>query len=215
MIDLIFFIAEILFIVSYLYRDMLYLRLISASGSVLYIVAASIAGFKQPGMTTLIVFAILGFLINGYQICQIIISRWPVLLPEDLKEIYSNTFAIMTPNEFFKIYKKANIKKYIKGGILAIQNRPIPELIMLKSGTVKIIKNDVVITELSSGYFIGEMSFLTGEMATATVEVSSDELECVVWEKTKLASLERQNEELYKKVKQAIALNLVKKLDKK
>lgn len=215
MVDLIILIGEIIFLISYLFKDILYLRIITLGGLLSYIIAGLVAGFHVPGMTPLIIFTALGFLINIYQIALIIISRQPILLPDEIKDLYTNNFKIMTPKEFYKFYKMADVKKYTQKEVLATQNQPISNLLLLKDGTVDIIKNNTFVTHLSAGFFIGEMSFLTGEMATATVEVASPEIECIIWEKTKLAKLQHKEPELYEKVRQVIALNLVKKLDRK
>ena len=114
---------------------------------------------------------------------------------------------------FMKIYKLSALMRYKKGGVLAKQNEPVPDLILIKRGGVNIFKNNHLITTLGPGFFIGEMTFLGGGLSSATVVIDEDETECIIWEKEKLNRFRITNEELYSKLKQDIAINLIKKIE--
>ena len=76
-----------------------------------------------------------------------------------------------------------------------------------------IIKDNLPIAELGSGFFIGEMSFLQEGCANATAKVISKQAQCIEWERETLNTLKVKNAELYIKLEQAIAFNLIQKIN--
>ena len=117
----------------------------------------------------------------------------------------------MTPKEFMLFYMLSKIKNLEQGIHLTEQNKPVKELIIILEGTVNIIKNDNIVKTLGSDFFIGEMSFLSNDNASATT-VTNNKVKCLTWSRQTLQDLEEQNQLLYDKLKNVIALNLIKKL---
>lgn len=213
MIDLIFALSEIVITISYLFRDILYLRIATIFALIGYIIGAFIAGLEVEGMKAILLFDGIGLIVNGYEIYKLITERYPILLPEELRVIYKSSFNVMTTYEFYKkIYKLSSQKKYLKSELLAKQNEPVDSLILIRRGMVDVVKDNHVVTKLGQSYFIGEMSLLTHGLASATVIANSDEVECLIWERDKLTRLEKMSPELYSKFQQVIALNLIKKI---
>ncbi len=56
--------------------------------------------------------------------------------------------------------------------ILTLQDLPVEDLIYIADGQADVICNDVKVAELKAGSFIGEMTCLSGDPATATVLTS-------------------------------------------
>lgn len=213
MADFIFAIAELILIISYLFVDILWLRIISIIGLSGYVVAGFVAGYNAQGMKAIIFLNSVAVLANMVQIYFIIKNRTPFPLPDKLKEIYSNNFHMMSTKEFYNLYQKGTVAHIAPGKLLAKQDEPILELIMITKGSVNIIKNGSIIAVLKKGFFIGEMSFLQNSTATATVEVNCDDFECIMWNKSSIKDLAVKDHDFYLKIQEAIAFNLVKKLD--
>jgi hypothetical protein len=213
MVDLIFTFCEIMIVISYLFQNVLILRIVTIIGMSGHVLGALMAGYDTQGMKAIIFFSIINVAINLIQSVRLIISKIPVLLPADLKSIYKNNFYMMTTNEFMHLANFSTKKTYQKNEIITTQDEPVPELILITKGLVKIIKNGTTVTTLGPGFFIGEMSFLTGSFASATVMVETDEVESIQWEKNKLPKIELYDDELCGKFKQAIAVNLIEKIE--
>lgn len=213
LVDFIFTLCEILIVISYLFRNILLLRIVTIFGMLGYVIGGFVAGLNTPGMKAIIIFSTMAVLINIIQSGKLILEQIPILLPNQLKEIYKNNFQIMTTNEFFKITKFSSTKQFRKNEIITTENQPVPTLSLIIQGTVTIIKNNIEISRLSHGYFIGEMSFLTNEDANATVIVASEKIEMMQWKKEDLYRLQNENFSLFNKLKHAIAINLIKKID--
>ncbi len=212
--DSIFIAAEIIIIISFLFRDILFLRLINMVGQLVYIAGALIAGTYNPGMKVIIFFSLGSCFIHIKESVRIIRQRMPVELPLKIIKIYRQNFQMMTTQEFLKMYQLSSTTTYQKGVEIAVQGELLSKLKMIKQGRVQIIKDRDVVTSLGAGFFIGEMSFLQGGAANATVVVASNEAEFIEWDRSVLDKLKVQNPELYTRFEQAIALNLIRKLDR-
>lgn len=211
MVDFIFAIGEVFLVVSYMFSNILLLRLITIVGMLAYVIGAFVAGYNSPGMKAMIIFSVISVLINIYKIFIILTERKSIFLPEEIKSIYSKMFSSMTASDFLKLYKLSQPLKYKKDEVLIHQNQRVEYLIAINKGNAHIIKNGQHITTLDPGHFIGEMSFISGEPAKATVAAETD-LECLAWQLETLHSLGKKNSELLTKLKEAISLNLIKKI---
>jgi hypothetical protein len=211
--NIIFLIAATLISLSYFFTDILLLRLLTILGAVGYLFGGAMAGLDKPGMFTIVLFSLINLVINAIQSTRIILARIPIFLPNELKDIYTKTFDIMTPNEFLRIYKLSKTAKVNQGEQITIQDKPVESLILLKDGMTDILEGKQIITSLGPGFFVGEMSFLTGQMANATVTVASDIVDYLVWDRKKLDNLKIKDPDLYEKLERAISINLIRKIN--
>jgi len=214
MTDILFAVAAIVVTISFLFRDLLLLRILSMVAAILYIIGAAVAGMPAQGMKAVLFFSCLNILINGYQSIALILERVPITLADEIKDIYNQCFRMMTTSEFGKLYGWASLKHAVKGEHLATQNEQIRDLILIRQGSASIMKDGREVSTLGSGFFIGEVSFLTGGLANATVEAVSGDLSYIMWDKDALNRLQNSNLQLYIKLKQAIAINMIRKMDR-
>jgi len=214
MVNLIFFFAASLISLSYFFYDILILRLLTILGCLVYLLGGVLAGYTAEGMPVIIAFSVINATTNLVQSFLIIRDKKPIVLPEQLKKIYTVSFYILMPRVFLKIYNLAYSKKAKKGDILATDGQYIPDLYLITEGLANIIKNNQVVTTIGAGFFVGEMSFITHGVANATVQTVSDEIDYLVWSKEKLAKLELTDAPLFNNIKQVIALNLIKKIER-
>jgi hypothetical protein len=213
MTNLIFLISAIIITSSYLFIDILYLRIVSMIGAFGYILGGLLAGYRAEGMMVIILFSVFNIFINIVQIIKMILNKKPIFLSNELKNIYMSNFSTMTPKEFLAIYKMAISNIAYSGEYLAQINQPINEVILIVQGSVDVMKNDQVVVQLDTGFFVGEMSFITGGVASATVKVSENSVvKYIFWNKALLLQLEKSNPILYSKIKDVISRNLIKKL---
>lgn len=214
MADAIFVISEIIFLAAFLFKDILCLRaatIVALAGCMV----ALIMGYNLDWMKSLLIFNTLGILVNLYHIHKAVMDRYPIMLPEELKDIYKRTFNKMTTNEFFKgIYKRSFHKTYEKGENLISQDKHVENLIYIRKGEVEIVKDNVVVATLPSGFFLGEMSFLSQQPANADVRALSDRVDCMLWSKKDLHQLQKSHLEVFTKLQQVISLDLINKLNK-
>ncbi len=213
MIDLLFALAELFIISSFIFRDIFYLRLLANLGLSCYLIGALIAGYDATGMKALILFNVIGLVINTYQILFLLHEKRSIDLGPELNVVYYRNFSMVTIQEFLKLLQISTIKKVKKGTCFVTQNAPVSELCLIKSGTVDIIINNSIVTQIGRGFYIGEMSFLSGNPASATVQVASNEIEMICWKISTLEKLHHSNLDLYNKFNLSIANNLIQKVN--
>ena len=117
------------------------------------------------------------------------------MAPKD-KELYETLFKDLSPVEYLKISKVARWEKYKSGEKIIVQGTPVLDLILIYNGTVDVVVGKKKVAELKDGQFVGEMSFLTEKLATATCIVKHD-TECLVWKQPEFKDLLKRNPSLY------------------
>jgi hypothetical protein len=159
--------AFALIMLSYLVRDLFWLRCLS--------VIASLAGiaynyFVPASPLWLVIWWNVAFV--GVNLIQLELMRREkrgVRLTAEEQELYKNLFHRFTPVEFMRLLKCGVWLSAEAGAILAEQGKPVPDLKLISTGRASVEADGKIIASLGAGQFIGEMSLITGAMATATV----------------------------------------------
>ena len=149
-------------------------------------------------------------LINVVQIVLLARERRPVEVPEDITDIYEKVFPEMTRREFLYFWQIGKAFQKRKGLIIEKGTQQNRVLLILK-GTAKVMSGRKEIAELGRGDFIAEMSFLTGEPASADVQCKG-ELTCMAWSKDALNNLKKINQRLWSKLQHVLSRDLVVKV---
>ncbi len=212
MSDILSILTDLMTILSYMLTNFLYLRVFLIVSSIPDIISGFIDDYQHTRSVQItIICGFIYILINLIQITKMLLDRIPIFMPTELKALYYKMFSKMTPKEFMLLYKLSKTKNLEQGVHLTQQNKPVKELIIILEGTVAIIKNDKIVKTLGSDFFIGEMSFLSSDNASATT-LTNNKVKCITWSRNTLEDLEEQNQILYDKLKNVIALNLIRKL---
>ena len=95
--------------------------------------------------------------------------------------------------------------------VLAVESEVVEELTLIYNGEVIVEKGGAEITRSRDGTLIGEMSFIQGGTATATVRTARP-TRCLVWPKEELRKLLRRNPTMDIAMNTLFSLDLAKKL---
>ncbi len=93
---------------------------------------------------------------------------------------------------------------------LVHQGVHLDRLILIEKGEAVVLLGGRIVSRLSTGKFVGEISYLSGEMATATV-VATEPTHCLIWRKEALGKLLERRPELVSVIHAAIGKDLVAK----
>ena len=191
---------------SFLVKDILWLRLVSilASG---FGMAYNYFIPSEP-MWLAINWNFIFIAVNLYHISVLIYEKRPVHMKPKDEELYSTLFKDMTPVEYLKISRAAHWETLEPGKIIITQGMPVPDLYLIYNGTVDVRVNDKIAAELRDGEFVGEMSFLTEKVATATCEVKH-EAQCLVWKQREFKELLKRNPSLYYTIQSLLSNQLI------
>ena len=97
------------------------------------------------------------------------------------------------------------------GVVLAVEGEDVEELALIYNGEVIIEKSGAEVARSRDGTMIGEMSFIQGGNATATVRTARP-TRCLVWPKEELKKLLRRNPTMDIAMNTVFSLGLARKL---
>lgn len=202
--------ANVIYIFSYLVRDILWLR-------ILIVVAISfVIPFYYYQPVPLMVPVYWNILFAGINIVQIgflLVERRPVTLSDQEQKLYEQVFRRLTPREVYKLFKIAQWKKLPAGEILVRQDTNLDSLMLINKGVASVQIKGQEAAKLDEGHFVGEMSYLTGAMTSASV-IAASELEYVEWPTTSLETFLRKYPDLRIALNAIIGVDLAGKLSR-
>lgn len=190
MLDLAGHLAFALIALSFLVRDILWLRALSITASVASIAYGYYAA-DEP-LWIIIGWNIVFIVLNVLQISWLLKERRGVSFTDEERELYETSFSRFTPVEYMRLLRLATWRDAAPGTKLVTAGEEAPEVMLLFSGRVEVEKNGRRLAELRSGDFVGEISFVKGTPAAATV-TTLEPTRYVSWPCTALRQLLDRN----------------------
>ena len=149
--------------------------------------------------------------INLYRIIGIILERRGVNLNDKELELFETIFKGFSPVEFMKLMRISSWQTVEANYHMIEQGTHLKGLYLLFNGEVIIKQDDVEIARSKDGSLIGEISFIRGGEATATV-ITACPSEYVYWAGDDLKKLLLRNPNMDIAMKQVFSMELSKKL---
>ena len=194
---------------SFLVKDIFWLRIVSIAASLFSVLYNYI--IPAEPMWLAINWNFVFIAVNLYHIAVILYEKREVKMDEKNQELYDTLFKEMTPVEYLKISRAAKWELVKAGQRIITQGMPVPDLYLIYNGTVDVIVDNEEIAELKDGEFVGEMSFLTEKVATATCKVKYD-AQCLVWKQKEFKELLKRNPSLYFTIQSVLSAQVSDKL---
>ena len=194
---------------SFLVKDIFWLRIVSIIAS-LFSVFYNYVIPLEP-MWLAINWNFIFIAVNIYHIAIILYEKREVKMDDKNQELYDTLFNEMTPVEYLKISRAAKWEMVKAGQRIITQGMPVPDLYLIYNGTVDVLVDKEQIAELKDGEFVGEMSFLTEKVATATCKVKYD-AQCLVWKQREFKELLKRNPSLYFTIQSVLSAQVSDKL---
>jgi hypothetical protein len=198
--------ANVLYLVSYLVKDILWLRLVTVVAGTLLMVNAALTHQPESLAWNAVFTAI-----NVYRSWLLILERRPVRLSAEEQRLYARVFRSLTPQEFQKLLRLARWEDAPPDARIVEQGRVLDRMMVIASGKMAVRVGERAIAQLGEGHFIGEMSFISGENPTADV-VTVDRARYVAWQKEELKAFLAEHPALRAALQLIIGGDLVAKL---
>ena len=196
---------------SFLVKDIFWLRIVSIIAS-LFSVFYNYTIPAEP-MWLAVNWNIIFIIVNLYHIGVILYEKRAVTMDDKNEELYQTLFKDMTPVEYLKISRAATWETLKPGQRVITQGMPVPDLYLIYNGTVDVLVDNDNVAQLKDGEFVGEMSFLTEKVATATCKVKH-ESQCLVWKQREFKELLKRNPSLYFTIQSVLSAQVSDKLVK-
>jgi CRP-like cAMP-binding protein len=148
--------------------------------------------------------------INTIWVIRILRERRAVQLPADLVELHARHFLALTPQEFLRFWAMGQHQVLDQAALTVSQQNPKALYFML-AGEVSVTAGGRELARLHRGSFVGEMSLLTGDVATADT-VAQGRIEVQAWPMAVLQALRARNPQLWTRVQSALGHDIVEKI---
>jgi hypothetical protein len=163
-----FHLANVLYVVSYLVTDILWLRVLAVLGGLSSLTWTLTTPTPNA---TFIGWTLVYNTINIVQIARLWHERRPVRLADDEQILYAAAFRTLTPREFRRLVAVGAWQEAPAKAVLIEEGVSPGRMLVLASGRAAVTVHGREVATLHPGQFAGEMSFLTGAPTTAAVEV--------------------------------------------
>ena len=194
---------------SFLVKDIFWLRILSILASLFSVFYNYIIPAEPMWLAINWNFIFVG--VNLYHIGVILYEKREIKMDDKNQELYDTLFKEMSPVEYLKISRAAKWETLKPNQRIITQGMPVPDLYLIYNGTVDVIVDNEEIAELKDGEFVGEMSFLTEKVATATCKVKY-EAQCLVWKQKEFKELLKRNPSLYFTIQSVLSAQVSDKL---
>ncbi len=186
-------------------KDVLWLRIVLA-------IAQTLLGIYQwmENRIDVVVWNSIFTIINCYHIYRIKDERTPIKIPDEIKDIYINMFKNFTTKEFINFWNLGDYK-IIENSQIVFEGKKQEHLLLILSGEASVIKENKVINTLGRGKFVGEMSLITNEPASADI-ISKNEIKYIMWDQQMLKHFEQTNKDLWIKLHNILSKDLIDKI---
>ncbi len=204
--------AFILVAFSLLAKDILWLRVLSVVSSC----CAIIFNYNAAAMPlwTPIRWNLFFISLNIYHISKILLAKKKVILTEKQEEIYQWFFRDLSKVEFHKFINAGHFENVKANTVLTSEGKEVHDLWLIYSGKIDVLKNQVKVSELKDGQFLGEMSFLSNLPATATA-ITHFDTEVIRWNQKDLKTLLAKSPSLIYSLQGALGAQLSRVLEEK
>ena len=201
--------SNVFYLISYLVKDILWLRLISIFAG-LFMIGYFL--MLTPILYPPIFWNGAFILINLVQSIILIRFRIPVTLTAEESAIHRRLFFGLTTREAKLLLDKADWRSANEGEPITAEGEKTKELLFLTSGRMEVKKGDAVVAELLPGRLVGEVSYLTGDLATASVFAKGN-CQYVAWDFNDLRNFSSRNRRLQLVIEAMISNDLISKLN--
>ena len=199
--------ALLFYVLGFLTRDELHLRLLLLVGTCFYILYYYYAT-DAPLWDAIWTSAMIG-LTNLTLIVIILRERTTIGMKADMLKLYQY-FPTLYPGQFRKIMKHADWITAKSDTVICTQGEVPGYLFLLSDGSVS-VERDGKIVRIGAGNFLGEISFLTRGAASATVTASA-KTKYVRWERAKLTALMEKSPKLSNALRAMFNQDIARKL---
>jgi hypothetical protein len=200
--------ANVLYLASYLVRDILALRVLTVVAGLTLLPFYIL---RPDPIWVAVAWNAVFIGINLAQIYRLVLERQPVRFTHAELSLYRRAFAAMPERDFLKLLRSGRWETAPPDRCLVEQGLSVTDLIVVSSGSVVVKVEGQAVAKLEAGRFVGEMSYLTAEPTSASVW-TCEPTQYVAWPREALDRLFVQSPGVRVGIQMAIGADLARKL---
>ena len=151
--------------------------------------------------------------VNAVQLAIVLLAGRRRARSDDEKFFVETVMPMLESNLRARMLKLARWQTREPGELLVEEGQAAPELVFIARGAASVERGGSIVGVCGPGDFLGEMSFLSGRPASATVRVAN-EIRCCVFDPGVLRALSKKNPGIRQALEYSFNRNLVGKLER-
>ena len=155
---------------SYLVTSMLWLRMLAIVGLLAEAVYFYVVG--SSSLWVAIGWSLVFLAINAVQLTRLLRELRSLTLQGDERFLKNSAFAPLSLLSFRRLTKAGHWQTLAPGAMLTVQHEPVTHLRVLVDGLANVVVDGMKVATIRAAGIVGEMSLLTGDAASATVNVT-------------------------------------------
>lgn len=202
-------ISYILIAASYYLTNIFWLRMLAVVG-----LACEILYFALSGgdMHTGIAWNIVFIAINLLQTYHLVAERWRLKSAPEAAALKQGVLSSLDDHQLARLFSTGDWRTVAPGENLTVEGEAVRELAFLVDGTANVVIEGAVVARLQPGSFVGEMAFVSGRPASATV-VADVPLRVFAFEITRLKKLTAGDEQIAVAFHRIVGQDMAQKLN--
>ncbi|MFC1689848.1 cyclic nucleotide-binding domain-containing protein [Pseudomonadota bacterium] len=181
----VFFIANTLYVISYMLTSMLWLRILAIIAA---ISTFPYFYFQVEPLWSALFWQSCFLAVNLVNLLILLYSMRSASFDGNESLAYDIKFSGLKPYEVRPIFKYAKQERVEDGHILLKDGQKNQTLFLILDGECRVLKNGIEVAVLGQGHFVGELSFLSDDAVSADV-VTVGNANLMSWDKHALAPL--------------------------
>ena len=185
----VFFVANTIYVISYMLTSMFWLRLLAV------VAAASTMPyfyFQVEPLWSALFWQSMFLLVNLVNLVILVIASRPPRMEPWQEDVHRSIFSDLKPSELMPLLKRARQLEFNESKQILFEGQTNSNLYLVLAGRCEIRHGDHFVGYAGRHHFLGEMSMVSGEAASADVTVESGSV-IIVWSQEDLDSLYRKN----------------------
>jgi len=199
--------AAVVYVIAFLARDELHLRLLALAGSSLYVLYYFF--FPAEPLWDAIMSSSILIFANLIILSRILLERTTFSLNADEKQLFT-AFDTLTPGQFRKVLKNASWHLAAQDTKLTEKGEGLRSLFYITEGSVMVEKSDQTFA-LPDNNFVGEIAYILEREPTATATAPAG-TRYVEWDTSEMRLLSKKNPELGNALIALLTRDLAEKL---
>lgn len=201
--------SYIVLAISYLLTNILWLRVAACVGIFLEVVYFIASGGSN--LVTGIVWGVIFISINVWQLYVLVKDRWGFDLAHSDRWLLRRSFVGLDDAQLSRLARTGRWVEFEPGKTIMAEGQPVDSLAVIFNGAATVRIGDGVVGQLDVGDLIGEVAFLTGSRASASVS-AGQMVRVLAFDRTQLATLCSKDGQIASAVYHLIGRELARKM---
>ena len=200
--------ANVIYLVSYVMRDILWLRIFTVVAALCLIFY--FYSLPKPLLTP-VYWNALFVALNVFWIGRLLQERRPVRLTEEEQQLCDLVFRLVSPREMIALLKIGSWKTAATDERIVAAGSSLDQLMLIQSGQACLVVDGTKTQVFDPGQFMGSISFITDDIAPADL-VAMEPTRYMCWRKPVLKKYLTRNPELHAAIQATLSTDLTRKL---